>query len=77
VSRITLQVEVTVAITPRMALAALFSALAVCAGLLLVVSGNARAANILANPGFEAGNLSGWSCSGGSGVVTNTTTPEA
>jgi chitinase len=45
----------------------------VCAGLLLVVSGNASAANILANPGFEAGNLSGWSCSGGDSVTTGPT----
>jgi chitinase len=30
----------------------------------------AGAANLLANPGFEAGNLSGWSCSGGSAVTS-------
>jgi chitinase len=61
-----------VAIKPKHALAALFSALGVCAGLLLVVSGNATAANILSNPGFEDGNLSGWTCTGG-GVVSTPT----
>jgi chitinase len=63
-----------VAIKPRHALAALFSAMAVCAGLLLVLSGNAGAANILSNPGFESGSLSGWTCSAGSVVSTPTHT---
>jgi chitinase len=30
----------------------------------------AQAANLLTNPGFEAGSLAGWSCSGGTGSVT-------
>jgi chitinase len=43
------------------------------AALLLVVVGAqpATAANLLTNAGFEAGNLSGWTCSGGS-VATST-----
>ncbi|MFF5225598.1 chitinase [Dactylosporangium sp. NPDC000521] len=37
----------------------------------LLVTTNAYAANLLTNPGFENGNLSGWSCTGtGSGAVT-------
>ncbi|UWZ49866.1 carbohydrate binding domain-containing protein [Dactylosporangium matsuzakiense] len=37
----------------------------------LFVATNAYAANLLVNPGFESGNLSGWSCTGsGSGAVT-------
>ncbi len=45
--------------------------LAVVVGLLLVLVGGtqiAQAANILTNPGFESGSLSGWTCSGGSVV---------
>ena len=34
----------------------------------VVMAVPASAANLLTNPGFEAGNLSGWSCSGGSVV---------
>jgi chitinase len=34
----------------------------------LVVASPAQAANILTNPGFESGSLSGWTCSGGSVV---------
>ncbi|GAB3810070.1 chitinase [Kribbella italica] len=41
--------------------------LLVVAGLVAVVS-PAQAANLLTNPGFESGSLSGWSCSGGSVV---------
>lgn len=38
----------------------------------LLVTTNAYAANLLTNPGFESGSLSGWSCTGtGSGVVTS------
>jgi chitinase len=36
---------------------------------LLVAGPSAYAANLLANPGFEAGSLSGWSCSAGTGSV--------
>ncbi|MEC3977606.1 chitinase [Amycolatopsis sp. H20-H5] len=53
------------------ALIALFSALALCLGVTLVFAGDAAAANLLANPGFEAGNLSGWTCSGSASVVTS------
>jgi hypothetical protein len=35
----------------------------------LLTATPAVAANLLTNPGFEAGGLSGWSCSGGSGSV--------
>ncbi|NUT33879.1 MAG: chitinase [Hamadaea sp.] len=38
----------------------------------LVASGSAQAANILANPGLESGSLSPWSCSGGLGSVVTT-----
>ena len=47
---------------------------AVVVALLLVVGGlvtgasTAQAANLLSNPGFETGSLSGWTCSGGSVV---------
>jgi chitinase len=37
---------------------------------LVVTAVPALAANILTNGGFETGNLSGWSCSGGTGSVT-------
>ncbi|WP_238164122.1 glycosyl hydrolase family 18 protein [Kribbella pittospori] len=45
--------------------------LAVVVGVLLAgITAPAQAANILSNPGFETGSLSGWTCSRGS-VVTN------
>ncbi|MEV6932491.1 glycosyl hydrolase family 18 protein [Dactylosporangium sp. NPDC051485] len=38
----------------------------------IFVATNAYAANLLSNPGFESGSLSGWSCTGsGSGAVTS------
>ncbi|MFD3403954.1 chitinase [Kribbella sp. NPDC058693] len=48
--------------------------LAVVVGVLLAagVTVPAQAANILSNPGFESGSLSGWSCSGGSVVSSPT-----
>ncbi|MCG3750543.1 chitinase [Amycolatopsis sp. Poz14] len=36
----------------------------------LVVGGPAQAANLLANPGFEAGSTSGWTCPAGAAVKT-------
>ncbi|WP_410784894.1 chitinase [Kribbella sp. C-35] len=45
--------------------------LAVVVGVLLAgITVPAQAANILTNPGFETGSLSGWNCSGGSVVST-------
>ena len=45
--------------------------LAVVLGVLLAgITIPAQAANILSNPGFESGSLSGWNCSGGSVVST-------
>ncbi|MFD9222838.1 fibronectin type III domain-containing protein [Streptomyces sp. NPDC060064] len=37
----------------------------------LAVPGTAQAANLLSNPGFETGSLSGWSCTGGLGSVVS------
>ncbi|WP_091295099.1 chitinase [Amycolatopsis xylanica] len=53
------------------ALVALFSSLALCLGLTLALTGNASAANLLTNPGFEVGSLSGWSCTGGASLVSS------
>ncbi|MEU4194922.1 glycoside hydrolase family 18 protein [Kribbella sp. NPDC026611] len=45
--------------------------LAVLLGILLAgIAVPAQAANILTNPGFESGSLSGWTCSGGSTVTS-------
>jgi len=46
------------------------AAVVLAASALVAGSAPAQAANLLTNPGFEAGSLSGWSCSGGS-VVTS------
>ncbi|MFK4226163.1 carbohydrate binding domain-containing protein [Streptomyces sp. NPDC019890] len=37
----------------------------------IAVPGTAQAANLLSNPGFETGSLSGWSCTGGLGSVVS------
>ncbi|MFD4371032.1 carbohydrate binding domain-containing protein [Streptomyces sp. NPDC058486] len=37
----------------------------------LAVPSTAQAANLLSNPGFESGSLSGWTCSGGTGSVVS------
>jgi chitinase len=42
---------------------------AVAGAAVLVATTSAFAANLLANPGFEAGTLAGWSCSGNTGSV--------
>ncbi|GIG61259.1 chitinase [Longispora fulva] len=52
----------------RTPLLAALSAAVVSVGAILAVSTPAQAANLVANPGFETGNLSGWSCSNGSVV---------
>src|SRR2546423_726587 len=52
----------------RFLLAALSVSAVAAAGVLLVAA-PASAANLLTNPGFEAGSLAGWSCSGGAGAV--------
>ncbi len=57
-------------VKPKHAFIALLSSLAVCLGVTFAVSGSASAANILTNPGFEVGSLSGWTCSGGATTVT-------
>jgi chitinase len=44
--------------------------LVVAAATLVAGSTPASAANLLTNPGFEAGSLSGWSCSAGSAVTS-------
>ncbi|WP_020666872.1 chitinase [Amycolatopsis nigrescens] len=49
----------------------LLAAVVVFAGLVLALSsGNASAANLMRNAGFEAGSTDGWSCSAGGGVVS-------
>src|SRR5256886_3848560 len=52
----------------RFLLAALSVSAVAAAGVLLVAL-PASAANLLTNPGFESGSLSGWSCTGGTGSV--------
>ncbi|HXR42859.1 MAG TPA: carbohydrate binding domain-containing protein, partial [Acidothermaceae bacterium] len=55
----------------RSALAAAAAASTAVAGVALVMASAATAAtNVVANPGFEAGNLSGWSCSAADSAVT-------
>jgi chitinase len=48
---------------------ALLAALVLVTGLTIGTTA-ATAANLLANPGFEAGSLSGWTCAGGSTVAS-------
>src|SRR2546430_13595204 len=52
----------------RFLLAAVSVSAVAAAGVLLVAL-PASAANLLTNPGFESGSLSGWSCTGGTGSV--------
>ncbi|GLZ39794.1 glycoside hydrolase family 18 protein [Actinokineospora sp. NBRC 105648] len=53
----------------RSVLAAVLAAVSVV-GLTLIASGPASAANLLTNPGFEAGNTAGWSCTSATAVST-------
>ncbi len=48
------------------------AALLLATAAVAAVPSSASAANILTNPGFETGTLSGWSCSGGLGSVVST-----
>ncbi|MGW4378717.1 carbohydrate binding domain-containing protein [Kitasatospora sp. NPDC004531] len=48
------------------------AALLLAGAAVAAVPSSASAANILTNPGFESGTLSGWSCSGGAGSVVST-----
>lgn len=53
----------------RSRLLAPVSALVLATAGLIAGAAPAQAANLLTNPGFETGTLSGWSCSGGTGSV--------
>ncbi|HVK21783.1 MAG TPA: glycosyl hydrolase family 18 protein [Actinokineospora sp.] len=48
----------------KRALFALLSAVSICFTLIVAFTGPASAANLITNPGFETGNLSGWTCTG-------------
>ncbi len=54
----------------RSRLFASLAALVVTAAGLVAAGGSANAANLLTNPGFEAGSTSGWSCVTASAVST-------
>ncbi|WP_372452288.1 chitinase [Saccharothrix obliqua] len=54
----------------RRALGAALAGLLAMAGLTLVVAGSASAANLVANPGFDSGDTSGWTCSSAAAVTT-------
>lgn len=54
----------------RFALLSLLSVVTLCLGVTFVLAGSASAANILANPGFEAG-TSGWTCTGAAAAVSS------
>jgi Carbohydrate binding domain len=53
----------------RALVAAATSAALAVAGAVLVSSSAAAATNLLTNPGFETGNLTGWTCDAGTGSV--------
>ncbi|WP_033255059.1 carbohydrate binding domain-containing protein, partial [Kitasatospora phosalacinea] len=48
------------------------AALLLATAAVATVPSSASAANVLTNPGFETGTLSGWSCTGGTGSVVST-----
>ena len=54
----------------RRALAASIATVATIGALTVAVPLAFAATNLLVNPGFESGNLSGWSCESGASVVT-------
>jgi chitinase len=54
----------------RFALLSLLSVVALTLGVTFVLAGSASAANILANPGFEAG-TTGWTCTGAPATVSS------
>ncbi|MGH3416415.1 MAG: carbohydrate binding domain-containing protein, partial [Actinocrinis sp.] len=54
------------------ALGAALAALLLPAAVYLAAAPASAASNLLANPGFEAGSLSGWSCDAGTGSVVTT-----
>src|SRR5579875_465040 len=53
----------------RAVIAASVSGVIVGAGVFLATSATAAGTNLLANPGFESGSLSGWTCDPGTGSV--------
>ncbi|MEU0398443.1 carbohydrate binding domain-containing protein [Streptomyces sp. NPDC006208] len=57
---------------PRQRLLAGLSAALLAAAAAIGLPGTAQAANLLTNPGFETGTLSGWSCTAGLGSVVTT-----
>jgi hypothetical protein len=54
----------------RRVLATVVAAGTVAAAAALVIPSAAAAVNLLANPGFESGNLSGWTCEAGAAAVS-------
>jgi chitinase len=54
----------------RLRLSSFFTAVAVVATGLVTGAAPATAANLLSNPGFEAGSLSGWTCTGAATVTS-------
>ncbi|WP_431677941.1 carbohydrate binding domain-containing protein [Kitasatospora sp. KL5] len=55
----------------RNRLVAALGAVALGSAAAVALPGTAQAANLLTNPGFESGTLSGWSCTGGLGSVVS------
>ncbi|WP_432845138.1 chitinase [Amycolatopsis sp. CA-161197] len=55
----------------RSRLSVFLAAFAVALGGLVAVPGSAGAANLLVNPGFDAGSTAGWECAGGAATVAS------